>query len=211
MFSQEITPCWCIAEKFASRLKELLKYIIREWDQASSCARICHNWNDCWWSTVSDKEEWTLRHKNFTLGLQTFNKNVYPFLSCTQICCFSNLIYKMSHVVFQFGLSVFLCQTELRAETNIVPNKDVLSPCIARHFHIHWSIAEPHHTSFPPRLCLVYCCFCCWINITAAWDNTAQCQDYVLKCNFTEPARCTNQAQLLSWTIACVCGTKALI
>lgn len=41
-----------------------------------------------------------------------------------------------------------------------------------------------------------------------------QCQDYVLKCNFTEPACCTDQAQRLNWTkgaYVCVCvivGTR---
>lgn len=32
-----------------------------------------------------------------------------------------------------------------------------------------------------------------------------QCQDYVLKCNLTEAACCTDQAQRLSWTEVCLC------
>lgn len=99
-----------------------------------------------------------------------------------------------------------LCQTKLRAETNNVPDvRLIFALClhVLRDVSIHWSVAVAHHFISSQSLSCVLL-FCCWINITAAWDNTVQCQDYVLKCNFTESACCTDQAQRLSWTDVCV-------
>lgn len=80
---------------------------------------------------------------------------------------------------------------------------------------VKWSRGPPLHFLPGPGCTLL---LRSWINITAAWDNSSQCQDYVLKCNLTEAACCTDQAQQLSWTEGCMsgreggwmCGTSSL-
>lgn len=106
MFSQEITPCWCIAEKLASWLRELLKYII--------CASGILMWKNlsqltsCWWGTVRDKADWCLSHKNAN--------NFHPAVKLLFFFFLKSKL-KLSYIPFHFRLSIFLCQTKLRAET----------------------------------------------------------------------------------------------
>lgn len=105
MFSQEITPCWCIAEKLASWLRELLKYII--------CAS-----GILMWKNLSQLTSLLMGYSKRQGGLMFESQKCQQFSSCSQAFFFflkSKL--KLSYIPFHFRLSIFLCQTKLRAET----------------------------------------------------------------------------------------------
>lgn len=91
---------------------------------------------------------------------------------------------------FFFFLSQNKWKKKLKKRKCTRRDSSFLSLCVPNHVPCRLGVKRRSATSFPPRRC---CClsspllFCCWINITAARDNTVQCQDYVLKCNFTEP------------------------
>lgn len=132
MFLQEITPCWCIAEKFEGllRKKKVLKYMICEWDPEDECVIIEMVLNE----VEMEIEPWkAITFLAFIMLHSNFSLNKYETILFD---IFLKVILYFYHIKLKgrntFCLKPLIC-SYLLLQSGTFPHAD------------HWSKAGAHH------------------------------------------------------------------